>query len=118
MLIYLLFCVLPCFSQANASLEVIVRDPSGALIDKALVYLIKDGKQSKAQTNQRGEARFNKLAPGRYQVHIEAVGFKTQDIAEIDLVAGANRKDVALEIDPITVDVDVADEAQVRNTNP
>jgi hypothetical protein len=36
----------------------------------------------------------------------------------VDLAAGANRKEVTLEIDPIKVDVEVADEAQVRNTNP
>jgi len=119
MLLYLIFCLLPSFVQANARLEVIVRDPSGALIEKAQVVLIKDGKpQAKAQTNDRGEARFNKVAPGRYQVRIEAAGFKAQDIADVDLAAGLNKQQVALEIDPITVDVDVADEAQIRNTNP
>src|SRR5262245_41495507 len=66
----------PSFSlsaQTSASLEVIVRDPSGALINKAQVQLIRNGKpQSTAQTNQRGEARFNKLAAGSYQLLIEA----------------------------------------------
>lgn len=119
MLLYLIFCLLPSLVQTNARLEVIVRDPSGALIDKAQVYLIKDGKLlSKAQTNQRGEARFNKVEPGRYQVRVEAVGFKALDMADVDLAGPTNRKEVALEIDPITVDVDVADEAQIRNTNP
>lgn len=118
-MLYLLLCLLPCFVQTNASLEVIVRDPSGALINKAQVQLIRNGKpQSSAKTNERGEARFNKVAPGRYQIHIEAAGFKTQDIDELDLSTGANRKEVSLEIDTIKVDVDVADEAQVRNTNP
>lgn len=111
--------VFTCMAQTGASLEVIVRDPSGALINKAQVQLIRNGKpQSAAQTNQRGEARFNKLSPGRYQVHIEAAGFKAFDLEEVDLSAGVNRKEVALEIDPITVAVDVADEAQVRNTSP
>ena len=119
MLTLLLLCLLPFVVQSNASLEVIVKDPSGALINKAQVQLVRNGKpQATAQTNQRGEARFNKVAPGRYQVHIEAAGFKAQDIAELDLSAGANEKQVALEIDPIKVDVEVADEAQVRNTNP
>ncbi|HEY0728690.1 MAG TPA: carboxypeptidase regulatory-like domain-containing protein, partial [Pyrinomonadaceae bacterium] len=118
MLPYLLLLLLPLV-QTNATLELIVKDPSGALVSKAQVQLIRNGKpQSSAQTNQRGEARFNKLPPGRYQVHIEAAGFKAFDLQDVDLTAGANRKEVALEIDPITVDVDVADEAQVRNTNP
>jgi Carboxypeptidase regulatory-like domain len=119
MRVYLLLCLLPFFVQSNASLEVIVKDPSGALINKAQVQLVRNGKpQATAQTNQRGEARFNKVAPGSYQVHIEATGFKAQDIDELDLRAGANQKEVSLEIDPIKVDVNVADEAQVRNTNP
>jgi hypothetical protein len=119
MLLYFLLCALPWFVQTNASLEVIVRDPSGALINKAQVQLVKNGKpQSLVQTNQRGEARFNRVAPGRYQVHIEAAGFKAQELNEVDLAVGANRREVSLEIDPIKVDVEVADEAQVRNTNP
>ena len=118
MLTLLLLCVLPFF-QTNGSLEVVVKDPSGALINKAQVQLLRNGKtEATAQTNQRGEARFNKVAPGRYQVHIEAAGFKAQDLNDLDLSAGANRKEISLEIDPIKVDVNVSDEAQVRNTNP
>src|SRR6185503_13615446 len=89
------------------------------LISKAQVQLIKNGKpQSLSSTNQRGETRFNKLAAGRYQVHIEAAGFKALDIEDVDLVSGPARREVTLEIDVIKVDVDVEEEAQVRNTNP
>ncbi|HEU4795275.1 MAG TPA: carboxypeptidase regulatory-like domain-containing protein [Pyrinomonadaceae bacterium] len=110
--------VFTCSAQSNATLEVIVRDPSGALINKAVVQLIKNGKiQSTAQTNQKGEARFNKLGFGNYQIRIEAVGFKPQDITDLNFSA-SQRKEVTLEIDEIKVDVDVADEAQIRNTNP
>jgi hypothetical protein len=117
MLLYLF--LLPWLVQANATLEVIVKDPSGALISKAQVQLVRNGKpQSIVQTNQRGEARFNKVAPGRYQVRIEAAGFKALDLNELDLAAGVNRKEVSLEIETIKVDVDVSDEPQVRNTNP
>ncbi|HSK62889.1 MAG TPA: carboxypeptidase-like regulatory domain-containing protein, partial [Pyrinomonadaceae bacterium] len=111
--------VLTCFAQSNPSLEVVVRDPSGALINKAQVQLIRNGKpHSSAQTNQRGEARFGKVPPGQYQLHIEAAGFKAQTLETLDLSAGVHRKEVLLEIDEIKVDVDVADEAQVRNTDP
>src|ERR1043165_4820298 len=117
MLAFLL--LLPLFVQANATLEVIVKDPSGALINKAQVQLVKNGKpQSLVQTNQRGEARFSKIAPGRYELRIEAAGFKARDLNELDLTAGANRQEVSLEIDPIKVNVDVAEEPQVRNSNP
>jgi hypothetical protein len=106
-------------AQGNASLEVIVKDPSGALINKAQVQLIKTGKpQSLVSTNQRGEARFNKVSVGDYKLHIEAPGFKAQDIEGLELSTGPNRKEVTLEIDAIIVDVDVDDEATVKNTNP
>ncbi|HEV2836522.1 MAG TPA: carboxypeptidase regulatory-like domain-containing protein [Pyrinomonadaceae bacterium] len=119
MLLLVLLSLLPCLAQANASLEVTVRDPSGALVHRAQVQLLQNGKtHSTAQTNQQGEVRFNKVLPGRYQIHIDATGFKSTNLEDVELVAGSNRKEVALEIDPIKVDVDISDEAQVRNTNP
>ncbi len=118
-LIVFLLTVAPCLGQNSASLEVIVKDPTGALISKAQVQLIKNGKpQSLSSTNQRGEARFNKLTAGSYKVHIEAAGFKALDIEDVDLASGPHRREVTLEIDVIKVDVDVEEEAQVRNTNP
>src|SRR6185295_9190077 len=106
--IALLLIVGPCLGQtASASLEVVVKDPTGALINKAQVQLLRNGKaQSLNSTNQRGEVRFNKLAAGSYQLHVEAAGFKAQDVA-LDLTAGQQRHEVTLEIDAIKVDVDV-----------
>lgn len=117
--IALLLIVVPCLGQAgSAILEVVVKDPTGALINKGQVQLIRNGKsQSLNSTNQRGEVRFNKVPAGSYQLRVEAVGFKAQDV-EIDLGAGQHQKEITLEIDPIKVDVDVEEEAQVRNTNP
>jgi len=119
--ISLFLVIVSCLGQANqsASLEVVVKDPTGALINKAQVQLIRNGKsQSLSSTNQRGEAQFNKVPTGRYQLHIEAPGFKAQDVDDVELSAGAHHKEVTLEIDIIKVDVDVDDEAQVKNTNP
>src|SRR6185295_7472647 len=59
----------------------------------------------------------NKITPGRYVLHIEAVGFKAQDI-EITVAPGANRNEVGLEIEVIKADVNVDEEAVVKNTNP
>ncbi|HEV8431253.1 MAG TPA: carboxypeptidase regulatory-like domain-containing protein [Pyrinomonadaceae bacterium] len=110
-----------CLAQqiASTNLEVIVKDPTGALINKAQVQLIRNGKsQSLSSTNQRGEARFNKIPAGRYQLHIEAPGFKAQDVDDVELGTGPHRREITLEIDVIKVDVDVDEEAQVKNTNP
>lgn len=116
-LVILLLICLPCAAQTSGSLELVVKDPSGALINKAQVQLIKNGKvQSTTQSNQRGEARFNKLTPGPYQLRIEAAGFRAHDV-DVDLT-GPIRKEISLEIDPIKVDVNVEENAQVRATNP
>jgi len=88
-LVALVLTVLPCLAQTPASLEVVVKDPSGALINKAQVQLIRNGRsQSLIATNQRGEVRFNKIIPGIYTIHIEAAGFKALDIADVDLSTG------------------------------
>ena len=102
------------------SLEVTVKDPSGALVHRAQLELRKNGKkEATAETNQKGEARFNRLQPERdYQVHIEAAGFKPRDVTDLNLSDGTNRIEVTLEIEEIKVDVEVSEEARVRNTNP
>lgn len=106
-------------TSGNATLEIVVRDPSGAVIQNARVRLIKDGRlAATAQSNQRGEARLNRIAAGRYQVHVEAIGFKGRDIDVQDLHAGSNKTEVTLEIDPIQADVEVSEEARTRNSDP
>jgi hypothetical protein len=116
-LVILLLICLPCAAQTSGSLELVVKDPSGALINRAQVQLIRNGKvQSTEQTNQRGEARFNRLTPGPYQLRIEAAGFRVHEV-EVDLT-GSSRKEVSLEIETIKADVNVEEDAQVRATNP
>src|SRR5258705_3319165 len=122
-LMVLVFNSAMCFSQSRTdgygSLEVVVKDPSGALVNKARVQLLSNGKvQSSAKANQKGEARFNRVAAGHYQIHVEAAGFKSQDLEFAEISPGTNRTELAMEIDIIKVDVEVADEAQVRNTDP
>ncbi|MEY2505546.1 MAG: hypothetical protein QOG27_1826 [Verrucomicrobiota bacterium] len=112
-------CLAQSKSNTQASLAVTVRDPSGALINNAAVQLIRNGKAESAKTtNQQGEARFNRIAAGRYQIHVEAPGFKAAEVDAMELQPGSNQTEVKLEIDPITVDVKVEDEARVKNSDP
>src|SRR5512138_1522081 len=102
-----------CHAQnsSDATLEIIVRDPSGALVSKAQIQLLLNSKpQSSVQTNQKGEGRFNRLTPGQYQLRIQAAGFSSQEVL-IVLKPGPNRVEVSLEIDVIKADVRVAEEA-------
>jgi len=105
-------------NPATSTLDVLIRDPSGALIAKAQVQLLVNNKQkSLVQTNQKGEARFNRLQPGQYEIHIEAAGFKPLETT-IAVKPGNNRVELPLEIGVIKADVNVSEEAAVRNTNP
>src|SRR5882724_3269638 len=122
------FCVFALCSNAgltqtkginDAALEIVVKDPAGALIHSAVVQLASAGKTIPAvQTNQKGEARFVHVAPGQYQIQVEAPGFKPRSIDSIELHEGLNRSEVALEIEIIKADVVVAEEARVRNSDP
>ncbi len=106
-------------SGGDANLEITVKDPSGAVINNARVQLVKDGgPQSATQTNQKGEVRLNRIAAGHCQVHVEAPGFKARDIDLPNLHAGLNRTEVTLEIDAIKADVEVSEEARVKNSDP
>lgn len=112
-------CAAQTKSAGQATLEIVVKDPSGAVIRNARVQLLKDGRpESATQTNQRGEARLTRIAAGRYQIHVEAVGFKERDIDIQDLHPGSNRTEVTLEIDPIKADVEVSEEARTKNSDP
>src|SRR5678816_4061455 len=118
--LFLLATYIPqSFGQTKPStLEVVIHDPSGALVSRAIVQLSKSGKPAvTAQTNQKGEARL-KLVAGRYELTVDAPGFKTLKIDSLEIGAGVNSRELSLEIDPIKVDVEVADEARVRNTDP
>ncbi|HVQ39155.1 MAG TPA: carboxypeptidase regulatory-like domain-containing protein [Pyrinomonadaceae bacterium] len=105
-------------NAGDASVEIVVKDPTGAMIWNARVQLTQAGRpELVAQTNQRGEARLSRVAAGLYRLHVEAVGFKARDTEE-SFQPGSNQRDVTLEIDPITVDVEVAEEARTRNSDP
>ena len=47
LILFILFISVSCFAQTSATFEVVVKDPSGALINKAQVQLIKNGKSTR-----------------------------------------------------------------------
>ena len=106
-------------NNADASLEIIVKDPSSALVSNARVQLLRGTRTvADAQTNRSGEARFNHVTTGQYQLNVEASGFKPWSAENIDVREGLNRREIALEIEVIKADVVVAEEERVRNSDP
>jgi len=106
-------------STSDSSLEIVVKDPTGAVINNARLLLTKDGRpEATTRTNQKGEARFSHIVPSRSQLQVAAPGFKSRDLELSDLRPGSNHIEVMLEIDPIKVDVEVGNDAQARNSDP
>jgi hypothetical protein len=99
----------PAQSKSEASLRVAVTDPTGATVAAASVQLrAVDGKVQTAETNERGEAVFQRLSNGAYEVEISAAGFLTRTIKDKTLKAGTNRLDIKLEIEGVKENVTIA----------
>lgn len=103
----------------DASLRVAVVDPSGAAVIAAAVRLkTAAGKDVVLGTNERGETLFAQLTPGRYQLHVEAAGFDSRDVAEVILKAGSNRVEVKLDVAGIKEEVAVGRDKREQATDP
>jgi len=71
-------CLMPLYAQyANATINGIVTDPSGAAVVGAAVELINSGtgERRQATTSSSGNYDFTALPPGEYEVKATATGF-------------------------------------------
>src|SRR5205085_10757665 len=93
------------FAQlSTASLNGVVRDPSGAVVTKASVVLQNTATSVERSTlsNETGGYVFLNITPGRYTLTVNAPGFASKRVAEFDL--GVNQT--------ATIDVTLAPGAQ------
>src|SRR6266545_902913 len=85
----LLALLVPAWAQETPppSLRGTVTDPSGAAVPGAVVQLRgpgpKLGNAQRAKTGSAGEYSFPSLAPGRYQVRVNAKGFAVTERADL-----------------------------------
>jgi hypothetical protein len=98
----------------TASLEGIVKDPSGALIAGATARILNTGTNAvvEAKTEQDGRFFAPILQPGIYSVTVEAQGFKKVEHANLKLdVAQAARIEIELPVGSLTESVEVTSSA-------
>ncbi len=76
-LIFLTIFVSLAPAWAQPSLRGTVTDPSGAAVPGAVIQLRGPGGERHARTGNRGEYSIAPLAPGKYQIGIQARGFAT-----------------------------------------
>ena len=119
-LAFLVSAASPAASQSarDATLRVSVSDPTGAVIVNAKVTLQPiepSGPQVETLTNDRGEAVFAALLPGRYSVHAEFPGFEMKGLDDLRLRAGSNtRREMKLNLAKIAQDVEVGQDPRDR----
>lgn len=108
-------------SSNTGSVRIVVADPTGAVIVGAHVTLAPAapaGAPVEAITNERGEAVFTDLPPGRYTARASFEGFETRQIDDIRVRAGTARREVRLPIAKVAEDVLVGRDPRDRALDP
>src|SRR5271154_6347868 len=95
----LLWCVFLLFSQRfrsalgqNAQIAGTVTDASKAVIPHALIEIVETATQVKWDTVSNGDGRYAapSLAPGVYQITVQAPSFETQMVRDLRLNVASN----------------------------
>jgi hypothetical protein len=107
--LFLFGLTLPILGQSpTATVNGLVRDPSGAVVPGAEVQLINEQTNTKypARTNREGIYSVPNLPPGTYRIQVSKVGFKTIVKPDIILDARAINFDLPVGAASETVTVD------------
>ena len=124
LLVIVIFCcaALPVQAQVISSAEIrgLVTDASGGVLQTAKVSLenLDTHLVQSASVASNGEYLFTALPIGRYQLRVEAPGFKTYVVPEVTLASGDKaREDVAMQVGAVTENVQVQGQAPALQTD-
>jgi hypothetical protein len=118
LLLFSIVSAVGAFAQFTSSVQGTVQDPSGAGIPKAKVVIVNKGTQLAQMTmgDNAGDFRFVSLAPGSYQVTVEAPGF-TKVEANITLLTEQNLNlPITMKVGAVAESVTVTSAAPVVDT--
>jgi len=89
-LLVLVLFALNTFAQSTADLHVGVKDPKGAAVTNATVTVRDTARNFERTSTQNvdGEYQFLRLAPGNYQVTVEAPGFAKTVASNVNVTIG------------------------------
>ncbi|HEY3883622.1 MAG TPA: carboxypeptidase-like regulatory domain-containing protein, partial [Vicinamibacterales bacterium] len=102
----------------SVRLQIVVRDPSGAIIPNAAVTIV--GSETRtaavagqaAATDSHGIATIDALSTGRYSVTVSFPGFETRTLTDVRVRAGDNHREVTLAIARVAESVAVGRDAE------
>ncbi len=118
LLVLLVLCAGTSRAQFSGSIQGVVQDPSGAVLQNATVRLLNTSTNisSETKTDPEGNYRFVSLAPGSYQITAQAQGFNKTTV-RFTLETNQNLNvPVSLSLASAAEAVEVTSEAPVLNT--
>jgi len=105
---------------STATITGVVRDSSGGVIPNATVVLknVETNIERRATTNSAGSYSFLNMTPGRYTLTTTASGFRTNRVAEFELVVNQTMtQDTILEVGGVEQAVEVQAQAEVLQSS-
>jgi hypothetical protein len=108
----------------GATLRIVVKDPSGAVIPAASLQVRGVEERTAAVVRQdvpsdpQGTATVHDLTPGRYVVEVSFPGFETLVIPDLRLRPGENRRDAVLAIQKIDESLSVGRDPSTVASDP
>ena len=115
-LFFSLSCGLTVFGQSTTTLQGTVSDPQGAVMPNARVLLKNQttGLERTTQTDSEGNYQVASLPPGLYRVEVQASGFQTQVLNNLNLeVARTITQNFQLVVGGIEQQVSIVSDAPV-----
>jgi Carboxypeptidase regulatory-like domain len=107
-----------CWAQFSGSIQGTIHDPAGAVVPNATVELknTQTGVSVKTTSDNEGNYRFVSLAPGSYELSVDASGFRSAAVA-FSLETSQNLNvPVAMQLASASQTVEVTGQAPVLNT--
>jgi hypothetical protein len=98
------------YAQYRASIQGVVTDPQGAVVQGATVTLknLETNQTQTATTDENGIYNFNALPPSQYLITVEKTGFKKKVLDKVGLIAEqANALNIQLDVGQVTQSVTV-----------
>ena len=82
MLTLMMLLAIPAFAQFSGAIEGIAQDANRSVISNATIKLLslQSGTTQETKTSESGFYRFSSLAPGDYEVSVDASGFQKKSI--------------------------------------
>ncbi|MBX3291520.1 MAG: ankyrin repeat domain-containing protein [Acidobacteria bacterium] len=99
-------------AASGARVSGTVTDPTGAVIPGAAVRLVllETGNERNTISDADGQYAFEMVAPGRYMLESSSPGFRTYSKTIVIREAETTQNDAAMDIEPISVSVDIVNE--------